>query len=683
MFYKKTIWLLMLIFCSIVLVSCSGDKPGGAVPEPLKESKKEFEAAKPEKIDIGKILAKGKCLVVDNSHARANDKNPGTPEQPFMTINAAAQQAKPGYTVLVREGTYRERIKSFVSGEKDKPIIFQGVSKEKVIVKGSEIWQPEWTVAGKQKDLFKADIDPQLFKDGVNPYLIGISVSSHDREIVARPSDAEKMPFTLGQVFVNGNPLLQVQNANEIMAGCWLVTADGKSMLLKLPAGIKKPEDCLIELSVRNRIFCPRKRGLSNIHIKGFTFEHCANQGPFPQGGAVSVRSGSNWLIEDNIIRYAKMIGLDCGSETWNVKDLKDTDEQDKKLMLGGGHIIRNNIISDNGLCGIAGWNHKGTKIIGNILERNNRLKIGKPLAGWEEWGAIKLHCSDALIEGNLIRDNNEFGIWIDNGYQNARIVRNLLHNNEMAGIFLELGAGRCLIANNVISATRPHGDFYQGFGVYAHDAGDITVANNLIINNPGPAVLMRTITNRKFGGKLADASNEEILNNLMVNNGGGVCLPLEYARGQNNKSDYNYFSYNEETVGFGFPWSIGGADTKKKIGELLGQFEKTGNQKLISDVKSWEEKKGVSVDLWREITGQDKHSLLEKNGVEVKLDPVDFSISITPDKSLMQMKCPPVPKLNNDITGEDIFGKDVIPGPFQNLKTGINKYKLWPLPSK
>jgi parallel beta-helix repeat protein len=54
--------------------------------------------------------------------------------------------------------------------------------------------------------------------------------------------------------------------------------------------------------------------------------------------------------------------------------------------------------------------------------------------------GAIKLHfCVDTLLEGNLIRDNDCFGIWLDNTYRGARVTRNVLLNNQREGIFCEL----------------------------------------------------------------------------------------------------------------------------------------------------------------------------------------------------------------------------------------------------
>ncbi|MCY2986986.1 MAG: right-handed parallel beta-helix repeat-containing protein, partial [Planctomycetota bacterium] len=74
-------------------------------------------------------------------------------------------------------------------------------------------------------------------------------------------------------------------------------------------------------------------------------------------------------MIEGNTIRFAATIGLDCGSETWDGKALTDTAADEQRVMIGGHHLIRDNDVTDNGLCGIAGWNHSGTRIVGNRVE--------------------------------------------------------------------------------------------------------------------------------------------------------------------------------------------------------------------------------------------------------------------------------------------------------------------------
>ena len=55
-----------------------------------------------------------------------NDGNPGTREAPFATIAHAAERAKPGDTVKIGPGLYREQITFRKSGEKDAPITFLG-----------------------------------------------------------------------------------------------------------------------------------------------------------------------------------------------------------------------------------------------------------------------------------------------------------------------------------------------------------------------------------------------------------------------------------------------------------------------------------------------------------------------------------------------------------------------------
>ena len=55
-----------------------------------------------------------------------NDGNPGTREAPFATIAHAAERVKPGDTVKIGPGLYREQITFRKSGKKDAPITFLG-----------------------------------------------------------------------------------------------------------------------------------------------------------------------------------------------------------------------------------------------------------------------------------------------------------------------------------------------------------------------------------------------------------------------------------------------------------------------------------------------------------------------------------------------------------------------------
>jgi parallel beta-helix repeat protein len=630
------------------------------------------------------IHAGAATLVVDNRAKNAADTNPGTAEAPFFTINAAAQVAQPGDTVLVREGTYRERISPARGGTETDPVVYQALPGERVEVKGSEEWTAPWTPDSENPGIFSSPIPLDYFSEIPNPYTIGISIAGSDRRIVARPvkEDALEKPWTrtLGQIFVQDEPLTQVTSLELMrqMEGSWIVSADGTVLHIHLP-GNKSPEILLptIEWSVRNRIFAPHRRGLAYIHVKGFTFLHCANQGPFPQGGAVSPRTGKNWLFEDNTIRFAKTVGLDIGSETWGTKELDDTVEEDRRLMVQAGHIVRNNTISDNGLCGIAGWNSPNVRIINNLFERNNRLNFSTVDANWEEWAAIKLHNSNAVIAHNTIRFNEAHGIWIDNGYNLSRITGNVLIGNLGSGIMMELGAGSCLIDNNIVAHTRSYGGFYDGNAIYAHDASGLTVVHNLLTANAGAGVLMRTITGRNYGGKIVGTSNTRIFNNIFDNNQkGDICLPFDNPRSHSNSSDWNVFtgkpSFRLNKYQDSFKWETV-LEKIKQAGVELSPTEGHGEGAFRS----------FGLDAWRASTGWDINSTV--------IDKADFSV--LPYRMLMRANIPEkwielqacaVEEMTIDFAGNlmtDTATPDhkLRPGPLQNLKTGSSKIPLTP----
>ena len=77
---------------------------------------------------------------VNGTAANASDQNPGTKEQPFRTINQAAQVLQPGERVLIAGGVYRESIHPLQGGKNPgKMIKYQSMDDEDVIVKGSVV----------------------------------------------------------------------------------------------------------------------------------------------------------------------------------------------------------------------------------------------------------------------------------------------------------------------------------------------------------------------------------------------------------------------------------------------------------------------------------------------------------------------------------------------------------------
>ncbi|MEX1113799.1 MAG: right-handed parallel beta-helix repeat-containing protein [Akkermansiaceae bacterium] len=98
------------------------------------------------------------------------DSHPGSLEQPFKTITKAASAARPGDTVLIRAGTYRETIIPKHSGEPGKPITFRNYPNEIVTVSGADLidpnaWKTDGTGAYQATAPMPLGTDNQLFLD--------------------------------------------------------------------------------------------------------------------------------------------------------------------------------------------------------------------------------------------------------------------------------------------------------------------------------------------------------------------------------------------------------------------------------------------------------------------------------------------------------------------------------------
>src|SRR5690349_4087783 len=134
---------------------------------------------------------------------------------------------------------------------------------------------------------------------------------------------------------------------------------------------------------------------------------------------------------------------------------------------------VEANLVTDNAQCGIAAWNTDYVRIIGNIVRDNATTASGDNLSLTDfEAGGIKVHAfRNGLIEGNLIVSNSSFGIWLDNGWENARVTRNECISNRGAGIFVELGFGPMLVDHNLSAANVKLGAPYFGDGIYTHDS--------------------------------------------------------------------------------------------------------------------------------------------------------------------------------------------------------------------
>lgn len=155
-------------------------------------------------------VASGDTIYVSPS---GSDMNPGSQQAPLKTISAAAEQARAGDTVLVLEGVYRERVAPPRGGEPNMPIIYRGEPGKRVVIKGSEVWRPDWRHEGG--GVYSAIPDDSLFNDRGDEYVdhynpLKVELSStpwhregkreHERGYGGDPA----LTYTCGQVFLDG-----------------------------------------------------------------------------------------------------------------------------------------------------------------------------------------------------------------------------------------------------------------------------------------------------------------------------------------------------------------------------------------------------------------------------------------------------------------------------------------------
>ncbi|MDR1281240.1 MAG: right-handed parallel beta-helix repeat-containing protein [Opitutaceae bacterium] len=650
--------------------------------------------------------ATARTLHVDQNHPQATDTDTaagtgaGDAARPFRTIAAATAQAGPGDTVYVAPGVYREHIAPVRGGTKDAPVTWQAAPGHRVFVRGSDVWTPAWTPLAEHPGVFTAPLDEALFANAIrNPCRSGISIASQTFVLPARPVSAfqerttdwikdkqpGRLPRTLGQLFVDGQPLREAETIAEVLRtpGAWIVNEQGDGLIVHFFPTAVPLAARLVELTTRDRVFAPARRGLSHIIVRGFVFEHAANQGPFPQLGAVSLRSGRHWLVEDNIIRHAKTIGIDAGSEYWKGDAFAATDPKDQRFLTGAHNTIRNNTITDNGLCGLAAWHCAGLVVEGNRVERNNALGFRPSridhFNAWEEHAGIKLHgATGARIEGNFVRDNDAHGIWIDNGFTRARVTRNVILNNAGAGIILELGNGPALIDGNTIAFTRPYSDYYAGDGIYGHDASGITIAHNLSFANARHGVFFQRITNRNYAGAPVEASRLRVLNNLLFDNArSAINLPFDGERARDNHSDHNIVSLRHARfiANQGEASPLEGEVATRIRSLLAGEASAIASRK---DYAGWSLHDGLTIAEWRRLTGRDAATVVE-NPRRIIIRPHTQEIEILLD-AVARRPVPAVAMPDAKIPGTPLpAGDNVLAGPWQHLGDLNQRFFLWP----
>ena len=410
----------------------------------------------------------------------------------FTTIQAAADIAQTGDTIIVHGGTYREEV-IFPRGgtSEDARITLKAAEGEEVTVTGSEIVSG-WTPVADQPGVWSITIPGTIFEEDVsgtffNPYA------------VRWQSSVRGNYPTCGTIYLNDAPLEEVyQDANSgsgnnarkglfVNANTWkLVEVDEETndTVVWANFGDVNPNaaDNVTESNARKQVITGAWN-IGYITVDGFTvLRGCAPKAidfwrsdRAAMSGGIATNGGYYWIIENCNVSQCRGVAVDfgLGSRTHEVNNGGTPD-------VYGYHIIRNNKIYDNQSNGIMAYCGPYTEIYGNALANNNAMNT-------------------TLLSEAYIKDVN--GGW------GIKIYDNYFYSDKTWGtlaIWLDSETDGCVISNNVFYSET--GGFNSTYGAILYETchGWNVCSNNIVVGGPI----------RLYGNSVSDTY---VINNLVI----------------------------------------------------------------------------------------------------------------------------------------------------------------------
>ncbi len=331
--------------------------------------------------------------------ARGDDHGVGTPEQPFRTIVKASEVLEPGDRVLIHPGVYHEQIMAGKSGTEHAPIVYEGVDRDRVILRGS-VHVTDWQKVGRY-----------WVKRGLTPYT---KINSF--------------------VMIDGKRLLKRLESADNLSENHFHLDDQGVYTIRMKNGDNPNRHHRVEVYELDFAFNSGDRwgGTAKkwIVIRNMTIEKygCNAVSTDKQKPA----DNSHWELDRVTVRYNGAEGVFHCLDDWYVHDCLFTRNGCHGCQLNGARVLFvNNICSENEWFGV---NHDG----------GCGLLIGPDETA-----------HSCVVTGNLFKDNGDpngygCGVYLEGRSYDNRIEGNTIVRGTASGICF-FGSSRNKVYNNVL----------------------------------------------------------------------------------------------------------------------------------------------------------------------------------------------------------------------------------------
>jgi parallel beta-helix repeat protein len=333
---------------------------------------------------------------------------PGTEEKPFQTINQASKMLEPGDKAIIHEGLYHEQIMGGKSGEPDKPIIYEGTDRDKVILRGS-VTVKDWKKVGSV-----------WFKVGLKP-------------------------ITRGNLFVmvdEKRKLKQVPTPQDMPEESFCLDV-GNNYFIRLRGDADPNTDHIVDVYELDMGFNSGARygGTAKKHVilRNMTLEKYGTYGVSAAPG--QHEENSDWEL-DNLKCQFSGCGVFSALDDWYIHDCQFLKNAIHGCQIDGSRVrFINNVSNENEYFGHSGYAGAGL------------------LIGPNPWA------SSCEIKGNSFKDNgfpDGYGcaIYLEGRSHSNLIENNIIEGSSHAGICF-YGSSNNKIINNVLVDIAPKTSWY------------------------------------------------------------------------------------------------------------------------------------------------------------------------------------------------------------------------------